>query len=150
MSYGHNNITGLGYVGQDAEMKNTTSGKSVCSFSVALEHGWGESKGTSWIRVTCWEKLAEIAQKYALKGTQVHFSGELVIRDYEDRDGNKRTSVEVTSRDVVFLGKRQAPNADDGWGDKQQRQERPQARRERRTQPSKQDQPYDDSEQIPF
>jgi len=80
---------------------------AICSFTVAVDYGFGENKGTNWIRCSLFGKRAEGGlPKYLVKGTQVAVSGELKVREYDDKDGNKRTSVDVSVDKLDLIGGR--------------------------------------------
>lgn len=103
-----NKITLVGYLGRDPELKYTPSGDAVCSFSVATTEkrkANGETVDeTIWFRVTLWRRQAEVAAKYLVKGSQVYVDGKLRMQEFTDRDGNKRTSLEVSASDLQFIG----------------------------------------------
>ena len=61
---GYINVTVVGNLGKDPEIRSTPSGKRVASFSIAVDQGYGENKKTEWVNVICWEKLAELSEKY--------------------------------------------------------------------------------------
>lgn len=102
-------ITLVGNVGQDPEMRYTPSGQAVTSFSVAVNKSWVNADGqrqekTLWFKVTCWRKLAETVSEYVKKGSKVLVVGEVEeARPWTDRDGNQRASLEVTANTVRFL-----------------------------------------------
>jgi len=103
-----NNYSMTGRLGNDAETRFTQSGMAVCTFSVAVDFGFGESKGTNWIRCSLFGKRAEgQLPQYLLKGTQVAVCGELRIREYDDKNGVKRTSVEVNVEKLDLIGGKQ-------------------------------------------
>jgi len=96
-----------GRLARDSETRFTPGGMAICSFSVAVDYGFGENKGTNWLRCSLFGKRAEgQLPKYLVKGTQVAISGELRIREYDDKDGNKRTSVEVSVDKLDLIGGR--------------------------------------------
>jgi len=101
-----NKITLVGYLGRDPELRHTPSGTPVADFSVATTEKKGDSDVTTWFRVTVWGKQAEVAQQYLAKGSQVYVEGRLSLREYTDRDDNKRTSLEVNCTDMKFIGSR--------------------------------------------
>src|SRR5687768_1224215 len=89
-------------------MRYTPSGKAVANFSLAVDKGFGEKKATLWFRVAVWEQQAENCAKYLAKGSSVLVIGELEEpRTYTDKQGNARVSLEVTGRQVKFLGGKQ-------------------------------------------
>lgn len=110
MSY--QQITIVGRLGRDPEMRYTASGVPVTSFSVATSRNWTGQDGqrqekTVWFRVTAWRKLGETASQYLTKGREVLVIGEVEEPStWTDRDGNNRASLEVTARDIRFLGSR--------------------------------------------
>jgi len=94
-----------GRLGKDSETRFTQGGMAICSFSVAVDYGYGENKGTNWLRCSLFGKRAEgKLPQYLIKGAQVAISGELRIREYDDKDGNKRTSVEVSVDKLDLIG----------------------------------------------
>ena len=100
-----NNVSLIGRLGKDPEVRNTSSGKTVANFTLAVDYGFGDRKTTSWIPVQVWEKTAEIVQKYTAKGSQVAVTGRLQQRSWEDRDGNTRSVLEVVADKVDLLTK---------------------------------------------
>ena len=98
-----------GNLTRDPELRSTTSGSSVCSFSVAVNRTYrgadGESKeDVSYIDCSAWGKLGEMIAQYAKKGSGVLVSGRLNQRSWEDKTGNKRSSVEIVVEDFNFAG----------------------------------------------
>jgi single-strand DNA-binding protein len=92
-----------GSLGRDVEIRTTQTGKPVANFSVAVSDGWGENKKTEWINIVAWDKLAELCSNYLHKGSKVLVVGKYQSRQWEDKDGNKRTAVDVVARDIEFL-----------------------------------------------
>ncbi|MBN2471105.1 MAG: single-stranded DNA-binding protein [Anaerolineae bacterium] len=102
----------VGNVGRDPELRYTPGGAAVCDFSVAVNRRWTGQDGqqnekTTWFRVTCWNKLAEVVNQYVTKGRQILVTGEVDASAWVDNDGNARATLEMTARDVKFLGSRQ-------------------------------------------
>lgn len=100
-----------GNLTRDPELRTTPNGATVCSFSVAVNRtyrdGAGEQKeDVSFIDCSAWGKLAEVINQYAKKGTGVLVSGRLSQRSWEDKDGNKRSRVEIVAEDFNFLSNR--------------------------------------------
>jgi len=97
-----------GRLGRDSETRFTQGGMAICSFAVAVDFGFGDKKGTNWLRCSLFGKRAEgNLPQYLVKGTQVAISGELRIREYDDKDGVKRTSVEVSVDKLDLIGGKQ-------------------------------------------
>ena len=94
-----------GHLGKDAETRFTQGGMAICSFSVAVSYGYGDKQGTNWIRCSLFGKRAEgKLPEYLKKGQKVAITGELRVREYDDKDGNKRTSVELSVNTLDLIG----------------------------------------------
>jgi len=112
-----NVYTFTGRLARDCETRFTQSGMAICSFTVAVDYGFGDNKGTNWIRCSLFGKRAEgRLPQYLLKGTQVAVSGELRVREYTDNEGNKRTSVDASVNNLDLIGGRQDGGAQGGAG----------------------------------
>ena len=107
---GLNRTVLVGRIVRDPELKRTTSGTSVTSFTVAIDNPTktGGEKTTSFIPCTCWSKTAENVAKYCQKGTLVGIDGRINQRSYEDKSGNKHSIVEIIAETVQFLEKKNA------------------------------------------
>ncbi len=103
-------ISIVGNLGRDAEQRYTPGGDGVVTFSVAtteVRNNRGErEEHTQWFRVDFWGKRGERIKDYLTKGQRVYVDGRLRVRDYEDRDGKARYSLDVRAADVVLLGSR--------------------------------------------
>ncbi|MBX3000174.1 MAG: single-stranded DNA-binding protein [Caldilineaceae bacterium] len=105
-------MTLVGNLGSDPEMRYTPSGVPVTTFSLAVSKSWTTQDGqrqdkTTWFRITAWRAQAETCSKYLSKGRQVLVVGELEeARIWTDKEGNPRVSLEVTAQVVRFLGTR--------------------------------------------
>lgn len=98
----------VGNLGQNPEAQHTTSGKSVCTLSVATNERWTDASGqkqerTEWHRVVCWGKTAENCAKFLTKGRQVYVEGRIQTRQWQDNEGNTRYSTEIVAQQVNFL-----------------------------------------------
>lgn len=121
----------VGRLGKDPEIKTTQSGKSVTSFSLAVQRGKKNQNGeyeSDWIDVQAWGTTAEFICKYFTKGQMIAVTGSIQTRSYEDKQGNKRKAVEIMAKEVSFCGSKEAPkqerkeepslpDASDGWLD---------------------------------
>jgi single-strand DNA-binding protein len=101
----------VGHLGKDPEMRYTPSGVPVTSFNVATSRKWTNANGeqqekTTWFRVTCWRKTAELAAQYLQKGRLVLVEGDIEASAWTDKEGNARASLELTATSVKFLGGR--------------------------------------------
>ncbi len=116
-------ITVVGYLGRDAELRYTPTGVPVCHFSLAVSERWNGQDGqpherTTWFRVTAWRKLAESCSQYLRKGRLVMVMGPVAASTYTGNDGTLRTSLEVTANTLRMLGgSRQAEAGDHEDGD---------------------------------
>lgn len=105
-------ITLIGNLGADPEMRYTPNGQPVTSFRMAVSRSWTGQDGqrqekTVWFRVTAWRKLAETASQYLTKGSKVLVVGELEEPNaYIDKEGKPRASLEVTASNIRFLSTR--------------------------------------------
>jgi single-strand DNA-binding protein len=110
----------IGNLGRDPEMRYTPNGKPVTQFSVAVSHsrpdgqgGWIDD-GTDWYRVSVFGDRAERAAEQLRKGNKVFVEGRFKTREFEGKDGEKRTSLDVISDNVISLERR--ARDDDGGG----------------------------------
>ena len=103
-----NQVTALGRLGTDPELRYTASGTAVANFSLATDVGWGDNKSTVWFRVNAWDKQATFVNEYLAKGRTVLVVGELSLNEYTTNSGEKRTSLELKAREIKFGG--DAPN----------------------------------------
>jgi len=100
-----NKVQIIGRLGKDPEVRTTQNGKSVASFGVAVDDGYGDNKATEWFNVVAWEKQAEFAGKYLGKGRLVYVEGRMKTREYDDKDGNKRKVTELVAFQIQGLDK---------------------------------------------
>lgn len=102
-----NTVTLMGRLTGDVELRTTTSGKSVATFTIAVDRPYtkqGEEKKADFPKIVAWENTADFVAKYFRKGSMIALRGELQTRNYEDKNGNKRTATEVVAREVSFCG----------------------------------------------
>ena len=124
-------ITLVGNLGRDPEMRYTPSGVPVASFSVATSKRYQSQDGqwqekTVWFRVTAWRKTAETVSQYLTKGSKVLIVGELEEpRTWVDKEGNTQVSLDVTAQTIRFLSSR--GDSAGGGGDFQREPARSQA-----------------------
>ncbi|MCA1593054.1 MAG: single-stranded DNA-binding protein [Acidobacteria bacterium] len=103
-----NDLTIIGHVGRDAEMRYLESGKAVASFSIAVSRKYGGQDHTEWFDVQVWEKLADVASKYVRRGSPLMVQGRVELREYTAKDGTPKAQMRVTARNLVLLGTRDA------------------------------------------
>ncbi len=102
-----NHVILIGNLTADPELRTTPSGTPVCTFRLAVSRRFANKDGerqTDFINIVAWRQLGENCAKYLQKGRQAAVNGSLQIRNYEDKDGNKRIAAEVIADDVQFLG----------------------------------------------
>ncbi len=102
-----NKVILIGRLTRDPELKTTTTGVSVTTFSIAVERNYvNEETGqrdADFINCLSWRKQAENIAKYCSKGSQIALEGRIQVRSYDDRDGNRRFVTEVVADNVTFL-----------------------------------------------
>lgn len=97
----------MGRLVADPELRTTTSGISVISFRVAVDRNFvrqGEERQADFIDVVAWRQTAEFVSRFFRKGSMIAVQGSIQTRNYEDRNGNKRTAVEIVADNVSFCG----------------------------------------------
>lgn len=100
-----NHIVLMGRLTRDPEVRHTTSGLPVASFTLAVDRDFaqkGAEKQTDFINIVAWRNTAEFVGKYFTKGQLVAVSGRLQVRDWTDKDGGRRTTSEVVADNVYF------------------------------------------------
>lgn len=113
-----NQVTLMGNLTRDPELRNTPNGQSVCSFSLALNRAYKDQSGewkeaTDYVDVVAWGPLGERVAQYLAKGRRCLVQGRLQSRSWE-QDGQKRSKVEVLASDVTFLDGRGGDDNGDG------------------------------------
>ncbi len=104
-----NKVFLIGRLGADPEIRYTPSGAEVATFRMATSEAWTNKNGekeerTEWHRIVAWRGLAKICGEYLSKGKLVYIEGRLRTRNWEDRDGNKRTVTEIEATEMKMLG----------------------------------------------
>ena len=117
-----NEIILQGRLTETPELKTTNSGKSVTSFSLAVERDFstGDEKETDFINIVAWNKTAEFITRYFIKGKQMIVKGSLQVRKYQTQNGENRYVTEVIAEKVYFCGDKktsQGESYDDNNGD---------------------------------
>ncbi|MDE2777054.1 MAG: single-stranded DNA-binding protein [Chloroflexota bacterium] len=114
----------VGNLGGDPELRYLQSGQAVCNFSVAVSERWRDRntneqrERTTWYRVAAWGGLGETCNQYLARGRQVMVIGNVQARGYINNNGEAAASLDLTARDVRFLGGRGGDGGDQGgnWG----------------------------------
>lgn len=101
-----NCVTLMGRLTADPELRTTTTGKSVANFTIAVDRSYSKNgnKETDFINIVAWENTADFVSKYFSKGSMLALQGSIQTRNYEDKNGNKRTAFEVVAKEVSFCG----------------------------------------------
>ncbi|RJR26618.1 MAG: single-stranded DNA-binding protein [Desulfobacteraceae bacterium] len=100
----------VGHLGRDPEMRVTSSGMAVATFSIATSEKWKDKNTgslqdrTEWHRIVAYGQLAQVCADYLKKGKQVYVEGRLQTREWEDRQGNKKTTTEIIAQTIQMLG----------------------------------------------
>ncbi len=92
----------MGRLTRDPELRHTNSGTAVCSFSIAIDNGYGENRTTDFINCVAWNKTAEFVSKYFTKGRMIIVIGRISTRTWEGQDGKKNYVTEVVANEVSF------------------------------------------------
>ena len=104
-----NKVQIIGNLGNAPEVRNTESGKKLARFSVATNESYRNAKGekvteTQWHNLVAWGKVADIAERYLIKGAEVAIEGKLIHRNYTDKEGNKKYVTEIQINELLLLG----------------------------------------------
>ena len=113
-----NHIVLMGRLTRDPELRYTGSNIPVASFTVAVDRdfGKGEERATDFINVVAWRQTGEFVSKYFTKGSMIVVSGRLQMRDWTDRDGNKRTTAEVIVDNAYFGDSKRDGDSGNAYG----------------------------------
>ena len=108
-----NKVTLIGNLGNDPEVRSTTGGNRVATFSLATSRSWNDASGskqekTEWHRCVVWNtkssQLADIVERYVKKGDKLYVEGRIEYRQWQDKDGQTRYSTEINVRELIMLG----------------------------------------------
>ena len=115
MTRGLNKVMVIGHLGRDPEMRFTSNGRPVASFSVAAARGWTNSDGehqeeTEWFHVVTWGGLAELCKKRLQKGSQVFVEGRFQTRCWGGPDGERHYRTELVAQEIIFLNDHESPD----------------------------------------
>ena len=102
-----NKVFLIGNLTKDPEMRSTQSGVAVCNFTIAVNRRFRNpqtgQQETDFLNVIAWRQLAELCSKYLAKGRKVAVTGSMQTRQYEAKDGSKRTAWDIVADEVEFL-----------------------------------------------
>ena len=116
---GINKVILIGNLGRDPELRYTQNGQPVANFSLATSEQWTDKNSgekverTEWHRIVVWGRSAEHCSQYLAKGRTVYIEGRLQTREWEDKEGQKRSTTEVNAQTVQFLGGPRGQNQPD-------------------------------------
>ena len=116
-----NKVILVGRLGRDPETRYTGGGQAVANFSLATDESYKDRNGerqkrTEWHKIVVWGKQAEIAQQYLKKGSLIFVEGRIQSREWQDKEGQKRTSFEIVANNFRMLGGRAEGAAAGGGG----------------------------------
>ena len=123
MSRSLNKVTLIGNLGNDPEVRSTTGGNRVATFSLATSRSWNDASGakqekTEWHRCVVWNtktsQLADIVEKYVKKGDKLYVEGRIEYRQWQDKEGQTRYSTEINVRELIMLTGRSGGGEYDG------------------------------------
>src|SRR5688572_17080461 len=124
MSRSLNKVTLIGNLGNDPEVRSTTGGNRVATFSLATSRTWNDAGGskqekTEWHRCVVWNtktsQLADIVERYVKKGDKLYVEGRIEYRQWQDKEGQTRYSTEINVRELIMLTSKSQSGA--GGGD---------------------------------
>ena len=122
-----NKVILIGRLGRDPELRYTQGGQAVANFTLATNERFANKSGepqerTEWHRIVAWGKTGELCAQYLSKGRSVYIEGRLQTRDWEDKEGQKRSTTEIVAQNVTFLDSAR-PGASGGASEGQQPRE---------------------------
>jgi single-strand DNA-binding protein len=125
-----NKATLIGNLGKDPEVRAIPSGAKVANFSIATTESYTDKNGqkvdkTEWHNIVMWRGLAEVAEKYLRKGSQVYIEGRLQTRSWDDQNGQKRYTTEIVADNMIMLGRPGGGGQRDGGDSYSQQREQP-------------------------
>lgn len=113
-----NKVYLIGNLTRDPELSETSSGIKLCRFSIAVNRSYASSDGTretDFFNITVWRNQAEICERYLRKGSKVAIVGSLQNRNYEDKEGNKRTVTDIVASEIEFLSAKNSSDDDEEY-----------------------------------
>lgn len=106
----------IGRLTRDPEVRNTPTGQTVASFSIATNRTWKDKQGAKqekveYHNIVAWRKLAEIIQQYVKKGSRIYIEGRLETRSWDDQTGNKKYRTEIVLENMIMLDTKSSGSA---------------------------------------
>jgi len=108
----------IGNVGKDPEVQHLEGGTTVAKFTLATSESYKNKSGetvtnTEWHNIVVWRQLAELVEKWVVKGKELYIEGKITNRSYDDKDGNKRFISEIVADSIRFIGKKDGQNSNE-------------------------------------
>lgn len=154
---GVNKVILVGNLGKDPEVRYLENGTAVANFPIATSESYKDREGnridqTEWHNIVVWRKLAEIAENYLKKGSQIYLEGKLRTRSWDDQQGNKRYTTEVVADNFTMLGRKDDNNMGGGVNEPNQGYNAPsqKAQQSQPSQPAANSQPQNEEDDLPF
>ena len=127
MSRSLNKVMLIGNLGNDPEVRSTTGGSRVATFSVATTRIWNDASGskqekTEWHRCVAWntrgggQQLADVVERYVKKGDRIYVEGRIEYRQWQDKEGQTRYTTEINVRELIMLGSPRGGDVDSDSG----------------------------------
>ena len=113
-----NSVVLMGRLVADPELRTTTTGKNVCTFRIAVDRSYvrqGEQRQADFITCVAWEQTGNFISRYFTKGSMIAVTGSIQTRNYEDKNGQKRTAFEVNVREASFTGSKTESGTNSGY-----------------------------------
>jgi single-strand DNA-binding protein len=130
---GVNKVILIGNLGSDPEVRHLSSGSVVANFNIATSESYTNKNGervtqTEWHRIELWDGLAKIAEQYLKKGQTVYVEGKLKTENWQDSDGNNRTTTRIRGLNLTMLGGKNSENSGSNMESQQENEPTPQAK----------------------
>jgi single-strand DNA-binding protein len=148
-----NKVILIGNLTRDPELSETSSGVSLCRFSIAVNRNYSGGDGerkTDFFNIIAWRGLGETVSRYAKKGNKVCVVGSIEIRNYEDNSGAKRTAVDIVAQDVEFLTPKNSSSNGDNSGYESDFESAPRSNAQNGGRKKATLESFDDDSDIPF
>lgn len=122
---GVNKVILIGNLGSDPEVRHLSNGSVVANFNIATSESYTNKNGervtqTEWHRIELWEGLAKVAEQYLKKGQTVYIEGRIRTENWQDSDGNNRTTTRIRGLNMTMLGGRSSDQSEGARGPKQE------------------------------
>lgn len=147
---GVNKVILVGNLGKDPEVRYLENGTAVANFPLATSESYKDKDGnridqTEWHNIVVWRKLAEIAENFLKKGSQIYVEGKLRTRSWDDQQGNKRYTTEVVADNFTMLGRKDENTGTGVVNDSNQNYSKPASNT-----PAQANNPAEEEDDLPF